>query len=653
MPIADSGLTENRYLSGNFAPVTETHPLTACSHVGSIPPSLGNGQYVRNGVNPLLNDDLGREAHWFDGDGMLTGVLFRKLSNGQIQPEFVNQYIETDIWKASNAYLKGENKSIWKLRRPIPPSIATLISPASRVIDVIYEVFRTMFIVILSQMPWSKNKIKHISVANTAVYYHDGRVLATCESGPPMQVELPELSTVGWFLGIEEGQDVTTGFGGSGPLSVLRAYTTGHPKVDEESGEMMLFHNTFVPPYVQYSVLSSKSQTNKKLRNGMLPEPDRLNVTIPGITSPKLMHDFGCSATHTVIMDLPLSLNPLSLLRGEPIVSFDLSQPARFGVFPRHHPEMVQWFEDDGCVIFHTACTWDEYDESGDVVAVCMLVCRMINADAVFTAGNIDITSPQFNKTQSKKRRSAKNNTKPGLESNHSDETLIGTIIPEAVIDKCQLHFYRFPLFTTAKATDRFQPSHSFPLSRLSLEFPTTAPGKSISAAQYVYTCSSSEGEFCGTLGKASNINIIAKLNVAELVRIGRTRNIPKSKISVDTRVISEVLDDNHGLDSGAISLFKLPTGVYGGEPRFVPSSPDSTVEDDGHLLFFAFDEAQLQPNGEAPKWAFSELWILDARGMKDVVAKVQLKSRISYGLHGDFFDERQILEQKRRRTVR
>jgi len=42
----------------------------------------------------VANADLGRDAHWFDGDGMLSGVLFRRVGEKQteIQPEFVNQF---------------------------------------------------------------------------------------------------------------------------------------------------------------------------------------------------------------------------------------------------------------------------------------------------------------------------------------------------------------------------------------------------------------------------------------------------------------------------------------------------------------------------------------------------------------------------------
>jgi carotenoid cleavage dioxygenase-like enzyme len=66
------------YLAGNFAPVAKTWRPTPISWTGDLPEELHGGMYVRNGGNPNTNSDLGREAHWFDGDGMLTGVWFER-----------------------------------------------------------------------------------------------------------------------------------------------------------------------------------------------------------------------------------------------------------------------------------------------------------------------------------------------------------------------------------------------------------------------------------------------------------------------------------------------------------------------------------------------------------------------------------------------
>lgn len=179
--------------------------MTPCSYTGRIPDDLGGGQYVRNGGNPVTNDELGRDAHWFDGDGMLSGVLFRRVGDKgtTIQPEFVNQYLVTDVY----AYAKRSpvlatpredgTFSRGSLRRPVLPSIATLVNPCAGVLIIIWAVLRTIVFVILSRLSGLRYHISKISVANTSVLFHDGRALALCESGPPLRFALPGLETIG------------------------------------------------------------------------------------------------------------------------------------------------------------------------------------------------------------------------------------------------------------------------------------------------------------------------------------------------------------------------------------------------------------------------------------------------------------------------
>lgn len=174
----------------------------------------------------MTNEDLGRDAHWFDGDGMLSGVSFTPSMDeeGGVRPEFVNQYILTDL------YLSTVSTSA--LRTPILPSIATLVDPLSSLYAIILRIIRTILLVLVSHLPGSQQAIRKISVANTGILYHDGRALATCESGPPIRVALPGLETVGWFNGRKaEGEMVGedgAGFGGQGTLSFMKEWTTAH-----------------------------------------------------------------------------------------------------------------------------------------------------------------------------------------------------------------------------------------------------------------------------------------------------------------------------------------------------------------------------------------------------------------------------------------
>ena len=602
------------YLHGNFAPIHRVQPLTACSFTGSIPEELAGGEYVRNGGNPVTNKVLGRDAHWFDGDGMLSGVAFRRGEDGSIQPAFVNQYILTD------AYLSTVTTP--SLRLPILPSIATLVNPTSSLLTTILRIFRTIFLVILSNLPGSQQRIKKISVANTGILYHDGRALATCESGPPMRVALPGLETVGWFDGCKaEGEPVQEelsgdGFGGEGLLSFMKEWTTAHPRIDPITNELILFHSTFITPFVHYSIIPS-TPNSSSLQNSRL-----VNAAVPGIKSAKMMHDFGVSLTHTVIMDLPLSLDPLNLARNEPVVSYDPSGRSRFGVFPRWQPDVIRWFETSPCCIFHTANTWDEvsinpFTNTPQTTAVNMLACRLTSASLVFSAGNVAAPIP-----------------KPTTSFTYPVEE-----------EQCSLYHYRFSLSSSENKI-----THQFALLSIPFEFPSLRDDVSMTAARYIYGCSVSDSSYGAALGRAVKIDSLAKVDATTL--ISRAEQNPPTSIvgCVDKRSVPEILASNDPNDP--IKIFKLPQGFYAQESRFVPRS-NGESEDDGWILSYVFNESQLDEHGNAGPGSRSELWIIEAKEMKEVVCRVQLPQRVPYGLHGNWFSEQEILRQRPIQTIR
>jgi carotenoid cleavage dioxygenase-like enzyme len=617
MTAADEQNSQSRrphpYLHGNFAPIHRVQPLTPCSYVGTIPEELAGGEYVRNGGNPVTNEDLGRDAHWFDGDGMLTGVAFRRKEGGTIQPEFVNQYILTD------AYISTITTP--SLRLPILPSIATLVNPASSLLTIILRIFRTILLVILSNLPGSQQAIKKLSVANTGFLYHDGRALATCESGPPMRISLPGLETLGWFDGSKaEGEPVaeTTqeeSFGGDGVLSFMKEWTTAHPRVDPISKDLILFHSTFIAPFVSYSIIPSTHNTSYS-------QPRLINAVVPGIKSAKMMHDFGVSFTHTVIMDLPLSLDPRNLARNKPVVSYDPSVRSRFGIFPRWNPSAIRWFETNPCCIFHTANTWDEVEidpvtKSFSTVAVNMLACRLTSASLVFSAGDIAAPIPKSSKS------------KFPVEE-----------------EQCRLYYYRIELSNPSQNVI----THQFSLSSIPFEFPSLRDDASMSAARYIYGCSVSDRTFGAALGRAVKIDSLVKVDTTVL--ISRARTSPPTPITgcIDTRTVSQILASKDPNDP--IKIFKLPPGIYAQESRFIPRN-DSKSEDDGWILSYIFDESQLDGLGNVKEGARSELWIIEAKEMKEVVCKVLLPQRVPYGLHGNWFSEEEIMNQRPVKTLR
>lgn len=139
-------VTENRYLLGNFAPVTDELSVTGLPVEGSIPKEL-NGRLLRNGPNPIVADPAA--YHWFIGDGMLHGI---ELRDGAAV-SYRNRWVRTD----GAAELLGEE--------PIAGQPA--------------DVF-----------------VGGTSPANTHVVAHAGKILALVEVCLPTEVR-PDLTTVG------------------------------------------------------------------------------------------------------------------------------------------------------------------------------------------------------------------------------------------------------------------------------------------------------------------------------------------------------------------------------------------------------------------------------------------------------------------------
>lgn len=663
------------YLAGNFAPVTKTWTPTPVSWTGDLPKELNGGMYVRNGGNPMANSDLGRDAHWFDGDGMLSGVWFARSSNSadELNVQFVNQFILTDVFLS-----QVESPAICT---PILPSIATLTNPASTLFWIIWRIMRTVFIVLLSHLPGSGIAIKRISVANTSVLYHDGRALATCESGPPMRLTLPELETVGWFDGnavegeprTEHKKDEPT-LGGTGPLSWMREWSTGHPKVDNATGELVIFHCSFAPPYIQYSIIPS-TEANLADHHSSETAIRITNAAVPGCTGGKLMHDFGVSKHSTVILDLPLSLSPLNLAKNSPVVAYEPWKPSRFGVFPRQHPEAVRWFETDGCCIFHTANTWDEFDADGNVAAVSLLACRLTSASVVFSAGNIvppphpnhkDVLSEKpmsffakYDEEREKEDPEKIDETSPLISHKDTVPNPFGASSHLPISDddeeQCRLYYYRFSLDSTTENTI----THQFALAAIPVEFPTVSPLTAMDSARYIYACSTSNESFGAALGKASKIDVLVRLDVKALLE--KAQSEPPDAVTgcVDNRSLAQIVASTDPNDP--IKVFQFPPNVYGQEATFIPRSRRGSAtnkntafdEDDGYLVFYTFDENQLDKHGECTDDAKSELWVLDAQSMTRVECKIQLPTRIPYGLHGNWFTEEQIARQKGVEKVR
>ena len=375
--------------------------------------------------------------------------------------------------------------------------------------------------------------------------------------------------------------------------------------MDPQNEELILFHSIYLPPYVTYSVIPRSDRLLERQSGPMF------NIPIKGISSPKLMHDFGVSRAYTIIIDLPILFKPTNLLREESLVTYCPEKETRFGVFPRYNPESIRWFHTEPCCIFHTVNSWDTnvpgHGESPPTT-VNMLCCRMTGPSMIFNTGDIEILPGSINYE----------------------------INPE-----CRLYFYQFDLSSPWNVI-----SQQWALSAIGYEFPHIPRHSSMSATRWVYGCSTVEGSFGVALGKALKIDCLVKIDAEALIRKGLEEPPEQITGCVDKRSVKDILARNDKDPDDPIHIFQMPSGWYAQELSFVPRR-DAGQEDDGWLLTFVFDESQLDDSGEAPDSAHSELWILDARTMGSVVGRIILPQRVPYGIHGNWFSDEEIERQR------
>ena len=158
------------------------------------------------------------------------------------------------------------------------------------------------------------------------------------------------------------------------------------------------------------------------------------------------------------------------------------------------------------------------------------------------------------------------------------------------------------------------------------------------------------KGNFAATHISAFKIDCLVKMDVEQLLSRGKTERLSPVDGCVDERSIDEVLASDNPDDP--IKVFVFPTGWYAQECSFVQRK-DGKHEDDGWLVTYVFNESQLDEIGEAPPDARSELWVIDAVGMREVVCRVVLPQRVPYGMHGNWFSEEQIVNQRDVETFR
>jgi carotenoid cleavage dioxygenase-like enzyme len=291
---------DDPFLRGNYAPWPMEGEVRDLVVEGEIPREL-EGSYFRNGPNPQFAP-RGR-YHWFDGDGMIHAL---RLRDGRAS--YRNRWVRTARFQLERAAGEALFGGLADFGSGDPRVAASMTSP---------------------------------NAANTNVVWHAGRLLALWEGGPAHALDPRSLETVGPY-----------DFGGklAGPM-------TAHPKIDPETGELLFFGYSLLPPYLRYHVAS---------RDGGLVRSEEIEVPLP-----TMMHDFITTREHVIFMVCPAVFRLEELEHGRSPLRWEPELGTRIGVMPRDGGNAdVVWFDAEPGYVFHPL---NAYDDGQRVVAD---VCR-------------------------------------------------------------------------------------------------------------------------------------------------------------------------------------------------------------------------------------------------------------------------------------
>jgi carotenoid cleavage dioxygenase-like enzyme len=286
------------YRTGAWRPQHVEYDAWDLKVAGEIPRDL-NGVYLRNTENPLLPSI--QTYHPFDGDGMLHSISFEDGT-----ASYRNRFVRTEGFMAE----REAGESLWA-------GLAERPGLAKR------------------DDGWgARTQMKDAS--STDVIVHRGKALSSFwMCGDLYQFDPRTLES----LGKEE-------LGGKFPVEGISA----HPKIDQNTGEMLFFNYGKQAPYMHYGVVS---------REGDLVH--YIDVPLPG---PRLPHDMAFTENYAIVNDCPMFWDPAALGAGHHVPRFFPEIPTRFGVIPRRgKTEDIRWFEADPTFVLHWMNAYEEGDE--------------------------------------------------------------------------------------------------------------------------------------------------------------------------------------------------------------------------------------------------------------------------------------------------
>jgi carotenoid cleavage dioxygenase-like enzyme len=125
---------------------------------------------------------------------------------------------------------------------------------------------------------------------------------------------------------------------------------SAHTKLDQHTGELLIFGYGKQAPYMHYGVVSPEGRLVHSIE-----------VPLPG---PRLPHDMCFTENYAILNDLPLFWDPALLSAGVHVPKYFPDTPTRFAIVPRRGTTAdVRWFESDPTYVLHWINAYEEGDE--------------------------------------------------------------------------------------------------------------------------------------------------------------------------------------------------------------------------------------------------------------------------------------------------
>jgi carotenoid cleavage dioxygenase-like enzyme len=291
-------------LNGIFAPIVDeidAGPLEVVA--GEIPADL-TGAYLRNGPNPRFTP-LGSYIYPLDGDGMVHGVWF-----GDGQARYSNRFVRTPAIETE----ERAGRALW-------PGIMTGEFPTADQVG--------------ADLAGTERDLVDIHVV-----HHGGRLLALAEGARPFELS-PDLSTIGPYS-----------FDGALPKGMC-----AHPKVDPDTGEMVVFrYGIEAEPWLTWATVAA---------DGTVARPET-PIDLPG---PTMIHDCAITPTHLVLIVCPVLFDFDAVFHGGSLLKWDPDAGVEFLAVPRDGGPVVR-ARTDAFWVWHTANAFDDFDASGRRIVI-------------------------------------------------------------------------------------------------------------------------------------------------------------------------------------------------------------------------------------------------------------------------------------------